>query len=103
MKNAIRTLGSGTVLNVPITRDMLRYIQNAHAHYRKEKNEDAKRKEEERAKAKAREEEKEKTEKLRDFKVREGKLTCEIAAVQQLLSEGNSKLAEALKKKTLRK
>ena len=98
MKDAKRTLGSGTVLNVPITRDMLRYVQNAHAHYRKERDEDVKRKEET-AKAKAREEEKEKTEKLRDLKVREGELTSEIAAAQELLSEGNSKLAEAQKKK----
>ena len=54
MKDAIRTLGSGTVLNVPITHDMLCYVQifqNAPAHYRKAKDEDVKRKEEERAKA----------------------------------------------------
>ena len=44
-------------------------------------------------------EEKIKTEKLKEFKKKEGKLTNEITAVQQLLLAGNSKLTDALKKK----
>lgn len=99
-KDAIRTLGSGSILSVQITREMLHYVHNAHASYKaeKEKEQEVERKAAQ-DKAKAKHKEEVLAEKLKDIKKREEELTAKLAAVQQLLAEGNTKLSEALRKK----
>ena len=84
---------------------MLCHVQNAHVCYKAEKEDEARKSEQEAAKLKAfnqiADEEKIKAEKHKELKKKEGKLKNELTAVQQLLSEGNSKLTDALKKKTM--
>ena len=88
------TVGSN-VLQVPKTLELLRHVQNARVCYEAEKEDEARKSEQEAAKLKAvnqiADEEKLKLKNLKKLKKKEGKLTNELTAVQQLLSEGNSK------------
>ena len=106
IKDALCTVGS-YVLQVPITLQLLRHVQNAYVCYEAEKEDEARKSEQKAAKLKAvnqiADEEKIKAENCKELKKQEGKCVNELTAVQQLLSKGNSKLTDALMKKTMHK
>mgnify|MGYP006342324205 FL=1 len=102
VQDAVRVLGGGAVSGITVTREMLRCVRTAYSRYEADKEAETKRQKEVLSSAKSAAAcvaETQKKETLNNLKKREAELKVELSSVQELLKEGNIRLADALKKK----